>query len=298
VPELDEEFRSEDLDPEVRAELRGMARSIADTVARRLVATGRLLDDDPETALAHAVAARRLASRISVVREAVGIAAYHAGQWQTALTELRTYHRMTGRQDHLAVVADTERALGRPERAIDLYRAADRSTLDPGDAVELLIVAAGARRDLGQDEAAVAMLQVRELGVDAPWAARLRYAYADGLLATDRRDEAREWFARAAEADEEAGTDAAERLLELDGVTIGDDEPEPDEDSYDEADEDDEEEDEADEEEDEDEADEDEADEDDDEEEPVDVDAAEVKDLDDELDTDGVHGDDGPGTPA
>src|SRR5262249_8549870 len=61
VPELDEEFRAEDLDPEVRAELRGMARSIADTVARRLVATGRLLDDDPETALAHAVAARRLA---------------------------------------------------------------------------------------------------------------------------------------------------------------------------------------------------------------------------------------------
>ena len=68
------------------------------------------------------------------------------------------------------------------------------------------------------------MLQVRELGVDAPWAARLRYAYADGLLATGRRDEAREWFARAAEADEDADTDAAERLLELDGVTVeGDD---------------------------------------------------------------------------
>src|SRR5258706_15685408 len=129
---------------------------------------------------------------------------------------------MTGRQDHLALVADAERALGRPERAIDLYRAADRSVLDPADAIELLIVAAGARRDLGQDEAALAMLQVRELGVDAPWAARLRYAYADGLLAAGRRDEAREWFARSAEADEDAGTDAAERLLELDGVTLED----------------------------------------------------------------------------
>ncbi|WP_239134254.1 tetratricopeptide repeat protein [Rugosimonospora africana] len=194
------------------------------------MAAGQLVDDDPETALEHAIAARRLASRIPVVREAVGIAAYHAGQWQTAVAELRTYHRMTGQQTHLAVLADCERALGRPEKAIDIYRSADRGQLDSGEAIELLIVAAGARRDLGQDEAALAMLQVRELGVDAPWAARLRYAYADGLLAADRRDEAREWFARAVEADDEATTDAAERLLELDGVTL--DEAEDPDDEY------------------------------------------------------------------
>ena len=64
------------------------------------------------------------------------------------------------------------------------------------------------------------MLQVRELTADAPWAARLRYAYADALLDLGRRDEAREWFARAADADEEAETDAAERLLDLDGVVL------------------------------------------------------------------------------
>ncbi|HWB35451.1 MAG TPA: Replicase polyprotein 1ab [Rugosimonospora sp.] len=193
-------------------------------MARRLVAAGTLVDSDPELALEHAVAARRLASRLAVVREAVGIAAYHAGEWATALAELRTYHRMTGRQSHLAVLADCERALGRPERAVDIYRTADRTALDPAEAVELLIVAAGARRDLGQAEAAVSMLQVRELGVEAPYAARLRYAYADGLLALDRRDEAREWFSRAVEADEDGTTDAAERLLELDGITItGDD---------------------------------------------------------------------------
>ncbi|MEV0719994.1 hypothetical protein [Asanoa sp. NPDC050611] len=198
-------------------------------MARHLVATGRLIDDDPDEALAHALAARRLASRIAAVREAVGLAAYHAGEWQVAIGELRTYHRMTGRQDHLAVLADCERALGRPERAIDLYRGADRAALAPADAVELLIVAAGARGDLGQKDAAVAMLQVRELtsGSEEPWAGRLRYAYADALLAADRRDEAREWFARAAEVDEDGATDAAERLLELDGVTIeGDDEDE------------------------------------------------------------------------
>ncbi|GAB3146833.1 hypothetical protein GCM10027290_29060 [Micromonospora sonneratiae] len=134
---------------------------------------------------------------------------------------------MSGRQTHLAVIADSERALGRPERAIDLYRGADRESLDQAGAIELLIVAAGARGDLGQGDAAVAMLQVRELTGDAtePWAARLRYAYADALLAVERREEAREWFARAADVDEEGETDASERLLELDGVVLeGDDE--------------------------------------------------------------------------
>ncbi|MFC4093765.1 tetratricopeptide repeat protein [Micromonospora sp. GCM10011541] len=206
-----------------------LAKPVAETVARHLVATGQLIDEDPAEALAHALAARRLASRISAVREAVGLAAYHAGEWQTAIAELRTYHRMTGLQSHLAVLADCERALGRPERAIDLFRGADREKLDRSVAIELLIVAAGARGDLGQKDAAVAMLQVPELTADSPepWAARLRYAYADALLAVGRREEAREWFSRAADLDSEGETDAAERLLELDGVVIeGDEEDE------------------------------------------------------------------------
>ncbi|MEW2385704.1 Replicase polyprotein 1ab [Micromonospora sp. NPDC047707] len=204
---------------------------MAEKVARHLVATGQLIDEDPAEALAHALAARRIASRIAAVREAVGLAAYHAGEWQTAVAELRTYHRMTGLQSHLAVLADCERALGRPERAVDLFRGADRAKLDQAVAIELLIVAAGARGDLGQKDAAVAMLQVPELTSDAaePWTSRLRYAYADALLAVGRREEAREWFSRAAEVDTDGETDAAERLLELDGVVIeGDDEDEAD----------------------------------------------------------------------
>ncbi|WP_430786831.1 Replicase polyprotein 1ab [Actinoplanes sp. G11-F43] len=197
------------------------------------MAAGTIIDEDSELALQHAVAARRLASRIAVVREAVGLAAYAAGDWTTAIAELRTYHRMTGRQTHLAELADCERALGRPERAIDLYRGADVAKLEKATAIELLIVAAGARGDLGQHDAAVAMLQVGDLtGNDsAEWAPRLRYAYADALLAASRRDEAREWFSRAAAVDEEQVTDAAERLLELDGVTIEGDEHDEDEDT-------------------------------------------------------------------
>ncbi|MEV4511833.1 hypothetical protein AB0K00_23040 [Dactylosporangium sp. NPDC049525] len=160
------------------------------------------------------------------MREAAGLAAYRAGEWQTALGELRTYHRMTGRQTHIAVIADCERALERPEKAIDLFRTADREKLTAEEIVELLIVAAGARGDMGQHDAAVAMLQVRELtsAPDAVWAARLRYAYADALLRAGRREEAREWFARAADLDEELVTDAAERLLELDGIVLDGDE--------------------------------------------------------------------------
>jgi len=67
------------------------------------------------------------------------------------------------------------------------------------------------------------MLQIRELTADAPWAGRLRYAYADALFGLGRRDEAREWFARAVDADPEGETDAAERLLEIDGVDLDDD---------------------------------------------------------------------------
>ncbi len=210
----------------MRKELLSLSREVADLVARHLVAAGQIIDEDADVALAHATAARRLASRIPVVREAVGLAAYAVGDWASAIAELRTYHRMSGLQTHVAVIADCERALGRPERAIDLFRSADREKLDKEGAIELLIVAAGARGDLGQFDAAVAMLQVRELTADedASWAARLRYAYADALLAASRRDEAREWFSRAAAADEDGLTDAAERLLELDGVTIeGDD---------------------------------------------------------------------------
>lgn len=221
APPLPEDVLATDLDPDARAALLSLARPIAESVARRLVATGLLIDEDPHEALAHALVARRLASGIAPVREAVGLAAYRAGEWQTAIAELRSYHRMTGRQSHLAVLADCERALGRPERAIDLYRHADRSKMEPAEAVELLIVAAGARRDLGQADAAVAMLQVRELdGPPGTATARLRYAYADALLAVGRRDEARQWFARAVDADEDVQTDAAERLLELDGVLI------------------------------------------------------------------------------
>ena len=208
----------------MRQELRALAKDTADLVARHLVAVGRLIDEDAQTALAHARAAGALAGRIAAVREALGLAAYAAQEWADALAELRTARRISGRADHLAVLADCERALGRPERALTLLEDPDVSKLAQATRVELVIVVAGARRDLGQRDAAVLLLQgpARATTVRRPWAARLWYAYADALLAAGREQEAREWFAKAAEHDGQGETDAMDRLLELDGLVIDD----------------------------------------------------------------------------
>ncbi|MDT4917303.1 MAG: hypothetical protein QOH89_2003, partial [Pseudonocardiales bacterium] len=223
--QVPEDIDPRDLDREVRGELRSLSKETADTVARHLVAAGRLIDDDPQAALAHAYAARAHAARIAAVREAVGIAAYLAGEWQVAIAELRAARRMSGTDAHLPLLADAERALGRPERALEIFRSPEARRVDLAGRMELLIVAAGARRDLGQDDAALVMLQVAELDSDRPepWLARLRYAYADGLVTAGRDDEARDWFALAAEVDESGETDAAERVLVMDGFVLEDD---------------------------------------------------------------------------
>lgn len=218
---LPEDVDARELDGTVRKQLMSLSKETADLVARHLVMAGRLLDEDPEAALAHARAARALAGRVGAAREANGLAAYHAGEWAEALSELRTARRLTGDPDHLPVMADCERALGRPERALAMASDPQAGALDPAGRVELLIVASGARRDLGQPDAAVASLQVKALdGPVKPWTARLRYAYADALLEGGREDDARAWFARAAEADPDGLTDATERLLELDGLLL------------------------------------------------------------------------------
>jgi len=206
----------------VRAQLHSLPNDLADGVARYLVAAG--MAEDPEQGYEYAQAARRLAARLGVVREACGIAAYRTARWAEALSELRAARRMTGRDDYLPVMADCERALGRQDRALALVRDAELSTLDRATQIELRIVESGIRRDQGLADAAVLVLQVPELtsGRLHPWSARLFYAYADALLAAGRADEARDAFAQAAAADPEGETDAADRLDELDGIEFED----------------------------------------------------------------------------
>lgn len=216
-PPLRADIEAKQLAPEVRRELTTLDKATADYVARHLVAAGELIEDDPQAALEHARAARSRSGRIAAVREAVGIAAYYCGDWAQALAELRAARRMGSRSPLLALIADCERGVGRPERAIDLARTPEAEQLTGDDADELRIVVAGARADLGQYEQALAVLASPPLDParTGETAARLAYAYAETLLALDRSDEALQWFLRAAAADVEGVTDAEDRVAEL-----------------------------------------------------------------------------------
>jgi tetratricopeptide (TPR) repeat protein len=211
----------------------------AQLVGGHLVMAGRLVDEDPEKAYAHARAAQQLAPRLAATREALGLAAYLSDRYAEALSELRAARRITGSNHQWAVMADCERGLGRPEKALEMAQAPEAKELDKATQVELRIVAAGARRDLGQPDAAVVLLQGADLTPNQPepWTARLRYAYAEALLETDREDEARDWFARASEVDPEGLTGAGERLAELDGLSFDEVEEESDDELDDELDE-------------------------------------------------------------
>lgn len=216
-PPVPEDVDPSLLDRDVRIELRSLSKPNAEAVARYLVAAGEAVDTDPRRALEFARAARARAARVGAVREAVGVAAYHAQEWAEALTELRTARRIGGDARNLALMADCERALGRPAQALRLLSDPGAGRLDPESRVELFIVIAGARRDLGQLDAALAMLARGGLDRDRPrpGSARLWYAYADALEAAGRTEEAATWFAASAALDPDGELDAAQRAADL-----------------------------------------------------------------------------------
>ncbi|MEY9841068.1 hypothetical protein [Streptacidiphilus sp. EB103A] len=201
-----------------------LPKTLAEDVAKNLVMVARLLDSEPEEAYAYSRVALRLASRVAAVREAAGFASYVTERYSEALTEFRASRRMTGSAELWPVMADCERGLGRPERALEMAGAPEVKQLDKAGQIEMRLVAAGARSDMEQFDAAVVTLECPELGSHSvqPWTARLRYAYAEALIGAGREDEARDWFAKAVEADQDGSTGAAERLAQLDGIEFVD----------------------------------------------------------------------------
>lgn len=221
---IPDDVTGEEIDADVRQELMSLPKGLAEEVARNLVMVANLLDEEPEEAYAYSRIALRLASRVAAVREAAGFAAYATARYTEALAEFRAARRMTGSVELWPVMADCERGMGRPERALAMAGEPEVNKLDKAGQVEMRLVAAGARKDMGQAEAAVVTLQSPELASNSvqPWTARLRYAYADALLEVGRKDEAREWFAKALESDQGGMTNASDRLAELDGVEFTD----------------------------------------------------------------------------
>jgi len=190
-PEIPEDVVFGELDRAVRGRLRTLSKDNADGVGRHLVMVGRLLDQDPELAYEHAQAAVRRAGRVDVVREAAGLAAYRTGRYAEALRELRTVRRLNGSSEHLPVMADCERGLGRPERALALSQEPEAATLDADAQIELAMVVSGARLDLGQAEAAVAALSTPAVRASrGVLAVRVAQARAAALEAAGRADDA------------------------------------------------------------------------------------------------------------
>jgi tetratricopeptide (TPR) repeat protein len=216
-PDLPEEITGRELDRSVTGQLKGLPEKLAARVARHLAAAGMLIDEDPEKAYQHTLAARARASRIAVVREATGEAAYAAGHFAEALAELRAAKRMNGATEYLPIMADCHRALGNPEQALKLAKSPSVVNFAPEAKAEMTLVEAGARRDMGQLDAALRTLELAPLmnKTRANWVVRLRYAYADTLEAAGRENDALAWFHRTHAVDSDEITDAAERAEQL-----------------------------------------------------------------------------------
>jgi tetratricopeptide (TPR) repeat protein len=218
-PEIDEDVTGKELDRATGHQIKTLEEQSAGWVAKHLVMAGRLIDVEPELAFQHALAASRRGGRLSAVREAVGLTAYAAGHYGEALREFRTYRRISGSNVHLPVMADCERGLGRPDRALDMVRSPEAQDLDAPGKVELAIVASGARADLNQLDAAVAELEIPQLDINRAfsYSPRLFRAYAEALTAVGRTEEAEKWARQAVVAENALGVgDFAEpEILDL-----------------------------------------------------------------------------------
>ncbi|HET8927912.1 MAG TPA: hypothetical protein VFN24_08825 [Microbacterium sp.] len=218
-PELPDEVTARDLHPAARNELKTLSKENADQVARHLAMAAALIEDDPARAHEHALAAVRRAGRVGVVRESAAITAYAIGDFALALRELRTYRRISGRDDQIALMVDSERGVGRPDRALEVGRAVDRTALPAQSRVELAIALSGARLDLGEPERALLELEIPELDPNRAfeWSPALFAARATVLEELGRTAEAAQWRHRA-----EVAADALDRETAVDDVVIVD----------------------------------------------------------------------------
>lgn len=202
-PAIPEEITAADLEMPVRVQLKTLSAENAEMTARHLAMVAFLIDQDPELAHKHAVAAAARAGRIPVVRETVGITAYRVGDYALALRELLSHRRMTATNDHLPMIVDSERGLGRPAKGLEVGRSVDRNKLSAEVRVNLAIAMSGARLDLGQNDLALAELEIKELDPAKVfyYSAPLFWAYADTLEVLERLAESKKWAALAERAE-------------------------------------------------------------------------------------------------
>lgn len=160
--------------------------------------------------------AKHMALRAVSIREFLGLAYYHQGRWQEAARELSTFRRISGTAEQNPVLADSYRAMGKPEKALEYVDEIVRGTVPDSVYFEGAIVGAGALADLNRLDDAIARLEALDLQPKVAEAHHLRawYMLGDLLARKGRFTQAREWFEAVASADPDM-TDASDRVEKL-----------------------------------------------------------------------------------
>jgi tetratricopeptide (TPR) repeat protein len=151
---------------------------------------------------------------VPAVRELAGLAAYRAGRWREAGRHLRAFDQLADATEHMPILMDCERALGKPKKVAELWAELRHRSPDPDVLAEGRIVAAASLADSGDLDGAIAMLASagasKALRNPSDRHIRQWYLLADLYERAGDVPRAREYFDRVVRADPEA-YDAATR---------------------------------------------------------------------------------------
>lgn len=147
-PRMPEGITWDMLSAEDKARLRGLSKEHAENIGLHMLAAYFLEDEDQQWALEHAKWIAHQASRVELARETLGLIAYRAGDYKLAARELRTALRMNGEIDYLPFIADCERGLRKPEKAIEIGNSEMAQKLRGPEKAEMMLVMAGAYADM------------------------------------------------------------------------------------------------------------------------------------------------------
>jgi tetratricopeptide (TPR) repeat protein len=167
------------LSKDEKERLRGLSKEHAENIGLHILAAYALEESDPEAAREHAEWVAHQASRIDFSRETLAFVAYRQGDYKTALKEFRTAHRMNGFNDYLPFIADCERGLGNPKRAIEMAMSDNAKMLSGESKAEMFLVYAGALGDLGLWDKAVDVVDKLANTNGLPGAYRMRALQAE-----------------------------------------------------------------------------------------------------------------------
>ena len=175
-----------------RERLRGLSKEHAENIGLHILAAYTLEERDLELALEHAKWVAHQASRIDFARETLAFVAYRQGDYKLALREFRTAFRMNGFLDYLPFIADCERGMGEPKKAIETAMSDDAKYLRGESKAEMFLVYAGALGDLELWDKAIEIVHTlgRSKGLAGEYRMRAVQAEQYFLEQAGRSDEA------------------------------------------------------------------------------------------------------------